>query len=191
MARKRLLIDLENIQDFELSEMGDQIDVVIFVGATQTISRRLLTDAKKIGGRVTWQRIEGSGPNALDFHIACHLGRILETDPTHECYVLSRDRGFDPLLKFLSKKGLKSRRIEDLFALGVGPSLSAETNYRRVVSQLRKAPKKLRPREHRTLAYAIAMLFGKKLAPAEIDEIITRLRADKILYERGERISYP
>lgn len=56
--------------------------------------------------------------NALDFHIAFQLGRTFETAPETECIVLSQDKGYDPLLVHLNKKGLACRRILRLEALG-------------------------------------------------------------------------
>ncbi|MBW8365387.1 MAG: hypothetical protein K0M39_12625 [Rhizobium sp.] len=64
--------------------------------------------------RVDFHKIEGSGKNALDFHIAFQLGRTIETAPETECFVLSRDTGFDPLLSHLNKNGLKCSRITSL-----------------------------------------------------------------------------
>lgn len=61
--------------------------------------------------QVAFQKIEGSGKNALDFHIAFQLGRIIETEPETECIVLSADKGFDPLLSHLNKNGLSCRRV--------------------------------------------------------------------------------
>ena len=63
-------------------------------------------------------KIEGSGRNALDFHIAFQLGRILETEPETGCYVLSGDKGFDPLITHLTKNSLlQCRRIQSLAEL--------------------------------------------------------------------------
>ncbi len=46
------------------------------------------------------EKIEGNGSNALDFHIAMELGCIIENSNKPECVVLSKDKGFDPLLLF-------------------------------------------------------------------------------------------
>ncbi|WP_370868178.1 PIN domain-containing protein [Sulfuriferula sp.] len=48
-------------------------------------------------GWIFTSKIEGTGKNALDFHIAFQLGRTIETAPQTECFVLSKDKGFDPL----------------------------------------------------------------------------------------------
>lgn len=100
MTQELLLVDFENVQQVNLSHLGDSMDVVIFVGATQkAVPIELVTAAQKLGTRVKWQRVEGNGNNALDFHIACHLGRVLEKSPQLHCIVLSKDKGFDPLLR--------------------------------------------------------------------------------------------
>lgn len=191
MSRKLLLIDYENIQTFDLSRLADDIDVVIFVGAGQKkipVSRIAAT--QKLGTRLNWQEIEGSGHNALDFHIACHLGRVLEKGGRPECYVLSHDGGFDPLLKYLGKNGLKCRRIGNLSEIVAGPSSTEGANYKRVVDVLRKSPKNARPRKRTTLISYIATIFQKKISAMEIDAIIARLQANKLLSDRDGTITY-
>jgi hypothetical protein len=71
----------------------------------------------------------GNGGNALDFHIACELGRILETARDTTCIVLSRDKGFDPLLLHLNGNGLTCHRIDDMDSL-VAKFGAAESGYR-------------------------------------------------------------
>lgn len=67
--------------------------------------------------RLEFQYIEGSGRNALDFHIAFHLGQIFETARDTVCAILSRDTGYDPLVKHLNRNGLSCQRIESLVEL--------------------------------------------------------------------------
>lgn len=191
MSRKLLLIDFENIQNFDVSRLTEDIDIVIFVGAGQKnipISRVAAT--QKLGGRVEWLQIEGSGHNALDFHIACHLGRVLEKGQRPECYVLSHDAGFDPLLKYLGKNGLKCSRIGNLSEIVAGPSSREAANYKRVADLLGKLSKNARPRKRATLISYIATIFQKKISDMEVDAIIARLQANKILSERDGTISY-
>lgn len=191
MSRKLLLIDYENIQNFDLSRLSGDIDVAIFVGAGQkNIPLALTKAAQKLGERLEWHEIEGNGHNALDFHIACHLGRVLEKARGPECYVLSHDSGFDPLLKYLCKNGLKCSRIANLAEMVAGSSSAEEANYKRVVDLLRKSPKNARPRKRTTLVAYIASMFQKKIPAMEIDGIIARLQSNKLLSERNGMISY-
>lgn len=115
MTKKLLLVDYENIHKIDLSQLDESYSAIIFVGAKQNppkVARKPSTAHRF--QRVDFQRIEGTGKNALDFHIAFHLGRMMETAPDTECFVLSRDKGFDPLLSHLNKNGLKCRRLASL-----------------------------------------------------------------------------
>jgi hypothetical protein len=108
-------MDYENIQRIDLSMLDDSYRAIVFVGAKQEppkAARRPATAHRF--QRVDFQKVEGSGPNSLDFYIALHLGRIFEMAPSTECLVLSRDKGFDPLLVHLNKNGVKCRRIETI-----------------------------------------------------------------------------
>jgi hypothetical protein len=112
MNKKLLLVDFENVQKIDLSLLDESYSATIFVGAKQNIPKaaRMPATAHRFQ-RVDFQKIVGTGKNALDFHIAYQLGRTFETAPETECFVLSRDKGFDPLLAHINKSGLKCRRV--------------------------------------------------------------------------------
>lgn len=112
MTKRLLLVDLENVHKIDLSLLDETYRAIIYVGAKQNPPKAA---SKKATAhrfqRVDFQKIEGIGKNALDFHIAFQLGRIIETEPDTECIVLSADKGFDPLLSHLNKNGLICRRV--------------------------------------------------------------------------------
>ena len=112
MTKNLLLVDYENVGKVDLSQLDDSYRAIIFVGAKQNPPRasKHPSTAHKFS-RVDFQKIEGSGKNALDFHVAFELGRIFETAPETNCFVLASDKGYDPLLLHLNKNGLKCRRI--------------------------------------------------------------------------------
>lgn len=115
MNKNLLLVDLENVHKVDLSRLDDTYRAIIYVGANQNppkASRKKETAHRF--SRVDFQKIEGTGKNALDFHIAFQLGRTIETAPDTLCIVLSNDKGFDPLLNHLNKNGLQCRRINSL-----------------------------------------------------------------------------
>lgn len=186
-----LLVDFENVQQVDLSKLKDDTSVIIFLGASQkNIPTDIVTSAQKLGNRIEWRQVEGNGSNALDFHIACHLGRILEKTPQVRCIVLSKDKGFDPLLRFLNKNGLKCKRINSLFELDPNSATTDNPNYTRVVEILSKSEKKSRPRKRTTLSQHISSIFQKKIQEKEIEEIIDRLFANKKISESNNMISY-
>ena len=191
MTQEILLVDFENVQQVDLSRLDDGTNIIIFVGASQkAIPIELVTSAQKLGARVEWQKIEGSGSNALDFHIACHLGRVLEKSPQVECLVLSKDKGFDPLLRSLNKIGLKCQRINSLLELDPKSAPVDDPNYRRVVEVLGKSDKKTRPRRIKTLSQHISSIFQKNIAQKDVDRIIDMLFANKMISETNNTISY-
>jgi PIN domain len=102
LTEELLLVDFENVQQVDLSRVEATARVVIFHGASQkNVPIELVSATQSLGKRIEWVKIEGNGKNALDFHIACYLGRMLEKNPGSNCVVLSKDKGFDPLLNYL------------------------------------------------------------------------------------------
>ena len=167
MTNKLLLVDYENVQQLDFGLLGEGYDVIVFVGANQkNVPIDLVAKAQKLGSRVDWRRVDGNGNNALDFYIACELGRILERSPSVHCTVLSKDKGFDPLLRHLNKSGLKCARINSLLELGSKAASKTEPNYKRVVELLGKTVKNARPRTRSTLSKHISAMFQNKLPQA-------------------------
>ena len=192
MTQKLLLVDFENVQHVDLARLDDSFQIIIFVGAAQkSIPIELVTNAQKLGSRIVWQRVDASGSNALDFFIACHLGRVLEKSPQLQCIVLSKDKGFDPLLRHLNKNGLKCKRLNSLLELDPKATTQPEEpNYKRVIEVLSKSEKKSRPRKRKTLSQHISSIFQKKLPQAEVDRIIDILFANKMISETNDAITY-
>ena len=187
-----LLVDYENVQQVELAKLDDSFRVIIFVGASQkSVPIELVTHAQRLGSRVEWERVAGEGRNALDFFIACHLGRVMEKTPRPECIVLSKDKGFDPLLKHLTAAGLKARRISSLHELGhAAAATSDEPHVRRVLELLGKLEKKARPRKRRTLAQSISAMFQKRLSRQDVDHIISTLLTRGLISESNGIITW-
>lgn len=191
MPKKLLLVDFENVQQLDLSRLDESFQIIIFVGASQkSIPIELVASAQKLGDRVEWQKVEGNGSNALDFYIAMQLGRILEKSPNLNCMVLSKDKGFDPLIRYLNKVGLKCKRLNSLLELDSKPIKSDEPNYQRVFEVLSKSEKKSRPRRRKTLTQHISAMFQKKLAQSDVDTIIDMLFANKLISETNNIITY-
>lgn len=115
MTKKLLLIDLENKHKVDLSPLDETFRAIIFVGATQNppkAAKNPITAHRF--SRVDFLKISGVGKNALDFHIAFELGRTFETAPDTQCFVLSSDKGFDPLLNHLNDNGMTCTRVESI-----------------------------------------------------------------------------
>jgi len=186
-----LLVDYENVQQIELAGLDNSFRIIIFVGASQkNVPIELVKTAQEFGNRIEWQKVAGNGRNALDFFIACYLGRVFEKTPRPECFILSKDKGFDPLLRHLNSNGLKCRRLENLIELDIRTTTSAEPNYRRVIEVLSKSEKRSRPRKRKTLAQCISAMFQRRLSQKEVARIIEVLLANKMISETNNTITY-
>jgi hypothetical protein len=204
---KLLLVDFENVQKVALTELDSNYRVVIFVGASQkNLPFDLVTVAQQLGNRVEWQKVAGEGRNALDFFIACELGRVMDRSPQPECTVLSNDKGFDPLLKHLTATGMKCRRISSLHELrrataaplpetaharhAPAATPSETPHVRRVTELLGKLEKKARPRRLRTLAQSIAAMYQNRLTKQQVDGVISAMLANRLITESEGKITY-
>ena len=123
-VRHFILVDYENVQPSDFSRLaGRDVEMWIFVGQQQ--KNRLpfdLVEAVVASKRLTrFVAISGSGRNALDFHLAFYAGRLAAAHPGAAFHLVSRDRGFDPLIVHLEEMGHHARRTPDLPAASALP----------------------------------------------------------------------
>ena len=116
MKKQVLFIDYENIQNVDLSSMKDtETEIKIFVGQTRhKIPFDLVMSAQTLGRSVEWVKIDGDGRNALDFHIAYYLGSLSKQPGYDSFIILSKDTGYDPLIRHINKQGITCRRINSI-----------------------------------------------------------------------------
>lgn len=115
MTENVLLVDYENIGKIDLAAIPDGVRVPFFFGASQrSVPTEFLKAALRLGERFVPIDIEGQGKNALDFHIAFYLGEYLARDPHTACVIFSKDKGFDPLVRHLTRRGFSVRRANTM-----------------------------------------------------------------------------
>jgi len=122
-VRNYVLIDYENVQPKTLAALeGPDFHVLVFVGVAQAkISIDVAAALQALGTGTRYIRCNGGGSNALDFHIAFYIGELAAAAPHCSFHIISRDTGFDPLVKHLRARGLRVSRaasIEDLSLAG-------------------------------------------------------------------------
>ena len=200
-----LLIDYENVQNVDLSQVA-RMDclVCVFTGSSQNkIPIELVSSAQALGHRLNWIRIEGSGPNALDFHIAYYLGASISKNPGNEYYILSKDKGFDPLIKHIAKEKVICKRISSVSEIkGAVPLVDRKQvkpakvardldgDYAKVVKNLKKIDKSRLPRSRRTLRQHVKTLLGAPQTEDKLDRIIDQLFASRMIAEENNRLRY-
>lgn len=205
MGERLLLVDYENIGKIDLGAVPDGVRVLFFFGASQkSVPREFLKAALRLGERFVDIDIEGQGKNALDFHVAYYLGEYLTRSPGLECAILSRDKGFDVLVRHLAGRGFKVRHVGSL-AECFPPPPAERPPARRATrarapapdSALAKALKRLaglaagkRPQRRRGLVAELHSHLAKKLTEAEVEALVDQLAAAGKLTDTDGRITY-
>jgi hypothetical protein len=199
MKETFLLVDYENVNEIDLSAIPPGVRVPFFFGASQkAVPIKFMQDAHKLGDRFIPINIEGRGKNALDFHIAFYLGEYLARTPDASCVILSRDKGFDPLLKHLSNRGLRVKRVSNYaqaFPRSSPQNVAGSTKrsidaMQASLTWLAAMDKPKRPRKRKGLVAHLYTHFAKKIPEEELQRIVDRMLADKTLTVDGESITY-
>lgn len=194
MATQYVLIDFENVQPKNLELLGElEFKVIVFVGANQTkVSLDLATAMQALGESAQYIKITGSGKNALDFHLAYYLGELAITEPEASFHIISRDTGFDPLVKHLRAKKRKIYRESDLAeipALRLSPKTSTEEKIDAIVKNLTGRGQS-RPRKVKTLSNTIQTLFAEKLSEQQLQALMKELEKRKYIQVKDSSVSY-
>ena len=197
MKKHYILIDYENVQTKSLAVLhstpNQAFRVIVFVGANQSkIPIELVSSMQGFGSKAEYVQITGSGRNALDFHIAYYLGALTERDPAGHFHVISKDTGYDQLIKHLKGKKISAARQKDLFEI---PWLSS-ANKKPMNEQITAIVENLsargnsRPRKVKTLKNSINSLFGNKLEAEKIDNLVKDLKEQKYITIKQENVTY-
>jgi hypothetical protein len=189
-----VLIDYENVQPKSLSLLdGHDFKVIVFVGSNQArLPFELVTAIQELGSSAEYVKIGGNGPNALDFHIAFYMGRIAEKDPDAYFHIISRDTGFDPLLKHLRERKIFAQREKDLAEiplLRISYANTVDEKIEAIVERL-SALGHSRPRKVKTLKSTINALFAKKLEESELAAIVERMQQRELVAIESEKVAY-
>ena len=113
MGQHFVLSDFENVQFKDIGSLKPgECRIKLFVGQSQTrMPVELFEALRPFGTDADVVRISGSGPNALDFHIAFYVGRPAAEFPDARFSIISRDTGFDPLIKHLASQNIACERL--------------------------------------------------------------------------------
>jgi len=130
MKTNYVLIDYENVAVKSLALLkGENYRVAVFLGPKNSkISADLAMAMQELGNKAEYIKLDASGHNALDFHITYYLGGLVAIDAQGKFFIISKDTGFDSLIKHIKQKGIDcSRAISIEAMLGVkAPSVKKE-----------------------------------------------------------------
>jgi len=194
VATNYVLIDFENVQPKNLELLTTHpFKVFVFVGASQTkVSFDLADSMQLLGNNARYIKIAGNGQNALDFHVAFYVGELAAKDKDAHFYVISKDKGFDPLIKHLKSRKISVQRVKDLAEippLRVSATTSSDEKVAAIVKNLGGRGQS-RPRKVKTLENTINNLFTKKLEKNELAALVKELQKRKLIVVNKGNVSY-
>ncbi len=199
IGRKQLktnyvLIDFENVQPKNLSLLeGHPFKVMVFVGANQTkVPFEVATAMQNLGSSAQYIKIDGNGPNALDFHIAYYIGSVSALDKDCFFHIISKDSGFDPLIKHLKSKKILANRVKDVSEIQVLKisNTKSDTERVRAITEYLISRGVSKPRALKTLSNSIRQLFMKQLEDKEVAHLVELLVDAKLVSVKGTKVSY-
>ena len=192
-----VLVDYENVQPKDIGLLKDgPFKVKVFLGPNQSkVPISLAAALQSLGDNAEYIVLETAGSNALDFHIAYYIGVLSEAEPTAFFHIISKDTGFDSLLKYLKGKKIFAQRsvcIADIPFFK--PALPAarrapEAQVEAVIADLirRKASK---PRTQKTLLSTLHALFKKELSEQQLAALFAALCKRGVVKVEGTKVSY-
>ena len=185
-----VFVDLENVKTIDGSVVGGKnFTFHLFLGPHNKkldvdIVEKLLDNAQS----VKLIRSPQAGRNALDFVLAYHLGQAVQTDPKGYFHIISKDGGFDSLVKLLETKRVKVKRHADWSGLHFeSPSKKPVTEVpapaakalspgaEKVLGNLRKSEKN-RPKMKKTLLHHALNFLGKDATTDMSEKVVDELR---------------
>ena len=194
MAANYVLIDFENVQPKNLEILASHpFKVFVFVGASQArIPFELAAAMQQLGDDAQYVKIGGNGENALDFHLAFYVGELVAKDPEAYFHVISKDTGFDPLIKHLKARKVQIQREKDLAEIPVLRMSTATSDDEKVAAIVKNLAGRghSRPRKVKTLANTINTLFTKKLEEHELMSLINELQKKRYIVVSEGNVSY-
>ena len=191
MTTNFVLIDYENVQPTELASLrGGPFKVKLFLGANQSKIPVALAAALH-GLDAEYVLLESGGSNALDFHIAYYIGVLSAQERSARFHIISKDTGFDPLIKHLRLRGVATRRLLSVSAIPWKPVAASapDEQVEMAVAHLSKL-KAARPRTEKTLRGTLHALFKKELSEEQLSALFAGLCERGVVKVNGTKVIY-
>jgi hypothetical protein len=189
-----VLIDYESVQPASIAVLEEEcFKVMIFVGEKQAkVSFEVAASLQRLGAKAAYVKMAGSGPNALDFHIAFYIGQLSVAEPDAYFHIISKDTGFDPLIAHLKTKKIFAARSKDVSEIPMVKTSNAKTPTDRLAAVLANLRQRgtSKPRTVKTLSSTINALFQRSLSEAELTSLMESLKEQGVISISGVKVSY-
>ena len=147
-----------------------------------------------LGGNGSYVRISGNGPNALDFHIAFYIGKLSAENPDAYFHIISKDKGFDPLIKHLREQKIscsRSSSVSEIPLVKSSDKMPPKYSGPQIFYEKRIASNKARPATVTALRERILSHFRKQLSPEEVSKVVDALKQAGHVVVNGKKVAYP
>ncbi|MEZ0371711.1 MAG: PIN domain-containing protein [Candidatus Sericytochromatia bacterium] len=194
MRSNVVLIDFESVQPDSIEALNQEhFQVLLFCGAHQTkVPFEIAMTLQKLGARAQYVKISGTGPNALDFHIAYYIGKLTAEQPGTFFHIVSRDKGFDPLIQHLKAQkilALRSESIPQIPIIKNGTQKPPAERAAAFIATLKK-PKVSKPRTEKTMSSAIKAHFQPGVEDSEVVKILKAMVATGFISIEAGKVVY-
>lgn len=197
-GKKFFLVDFENVHNqFAKIASDETAHFLVFVGTNQTkINFDIVEMMQNMGGRARYIKVDACAKNALDFYIAYYIGKLSVEYSGSDFHIVSKDKGYDPLVHHLRKQGIKCKRIEPgLQPVGrtQKPAHPEEMMDKVLLVRQRLAKSKEKrclPASYKTLCSYIKSGFQNKITDKEVTNVIFFLMDNDGISIEGEKITY-
>lgn len=187
--QNHVFVDFENVHQIDVSVIGAKaVNFTLLLGAKQTkLDVGLVEKMMEHSTSVQLIRLASSGKNALDFALAYYVGRAVSAHPGAYIHVVSKDKGFDPLVEHLRSRNIPAHRHDSFATLTFSGTAKAapaapkvetaglEEPLTRVLERLRKNVTN-RPKRKKTLLSHLKSNLGKDTTEAEAAKLVEMLR---------------
>lgn len=192
---KIIFVDYENVHRIKLESIKKRDTLVLlFVGRDQNkIPFELVQSAQDFGDNLRWVKIEGAGRNNLDFHIAYEMGVYNQTiDKKVQFIILSKDTGYDSLIRYVNRNGRICKRINSITELTRNvKNTPLPGNTIKVLENLKKIQPNKRPRTRRTLIKHVESLFqAAKEQDVDAEAVVDDMFMRDMIRELNNKIRY-
>jgi hypothetical protein len=197
MRSNIVLIDGENVPANSLELLDpEKFRVLLFVGAKQpSVPVKTAVAMQKLGTRAEYIQMSGNGPNALDFHIAYYIGVLSTNEPSTTFYLISKDTGFDPLIRHLKSRQITVVRLPAVAEIlkpkktAPKPAKSSGDLVESVADWLMQI-KVTKPRSRGALQNSIASRWRNQIPDDGISAVILELVKRGTISIEDEKVSY-
>jgi hypothetical protein len=190
-----VLIDSENVKPEYIEKLKhEHFRVIVFVGANlKRLDFPIVQAVQSLGSNGSYVQINGHGPSALDFHIAYYIGKLSAAHADAYFHIISKDKGFDPLIKHLRDQKILCSRSASVLEIPLVKATDKLSPKQRATDfyEKRIASAKSRPATVVSLQRSILSHFHKVLSGEDVAEVLTALIAAGHVVVNGKKVAYP